>query len=110
VISAAKSIMSWMERGLRMGTDISYAMTRRQEGVLKKCGGCGQVILEKGIPVPGGRRDRWSILSQMEIGDSLITTTLQDFEKVRAAMRYRGMEYRSRKEPNGTGYRVWRIG
>ena len=110
MISAARNIFAWLERGLSMGTAISYAMTTRQEGVLKKCGGCGQVILEKGVPVPGGRRDRWNILSQMEIGDSLITTTVQDFEKVRAAMRYRGMEYRSRKEPNGTGYRVWRVG
>jgi len=101
--------MSWMERGLRMGTDISSAMICRQEGALKRCAECKQVILEKGIPVPGGRRDRWNILSQMEIGDSLIATTVQDFEKVRAAMRYRGMEYRSRKEPNGTGYRIWRI-
>jgi hypothetical protein len=99
-----------MGLGLRTATRISSAMTLKQEGVLKKCEECGQVILEKGIPVPGGRRDRWNILSQMEIGDSLITTTDQDFEKVRAAMRYRGMEYRSRKEPNGTGYRLWRIG
>jgi len=92
-----------------MGTDISFAMTRRQEGALKKCAECNQVVLEKGIPIPGGRRDRWNILSGMEVGDSLVATTERDFEKVRAAMRYRGMEYRSRKEPNGTGYRIWRI-
>lgn len=108
--SAARNILSWLERGLRMGKDISYAMTLRQEGVLQKCGECGQVILEKGIPVPGAMRDRWSILGQMEVGDCLVATTVSDYEKVRGAMYHRGMKYRSRKEPNGTGYRIWRIG
>jgi len=108
VISAAKNIYAWLERGLSMGTAISYAMTR-QEGVLKKCEECGQVILKKGIPIPGARRDRWAILDQMEVGDCLAATTESDYEKVRGAMYHRGMKYRSRKEPNGTGYRIWRI-
>lgn len=108
MISAVKNIMSWMERGLRMGTAISYAMTSK-EGALQKCGECQQVVLEKGIPVPGAMRDRWKVLDRMEIGDSLITTTSQEYEKVRGAMYHRGMKYRSRKEPNGTGWRIWRI-
>lgn len=108
MISAARNIWSWMGRGLRMGTDISCAMTRK-EGVLRKCGECGQVILEKGIPVPGAQRDKWAILDHMKVGDCLAMTTISDYEKVRGAMYHRGMKYRSRKEPNGTGYRIWRI-
>lgn len=100
--------MSWMERGLRMATDISYAMTCK-EGVVQRCEECGQVILEKGIPIPGAKRDKWNILDQMEVGDCLAATTETDYEKVRGAMYHRGMKYRSRKEPNGTGYRIWRI-
>ena len=76
---------------------------------MKKCEECGQVILEKGIPIPGARRDRWAILDQMEVGDCLAATTFSDYEKVRGAMHHRGMKYRSRKEPNGTGWRIWRI-
>lgn len=109
MISAARNIFAWLERGLSMGTAISYAMTTKQEGVLKKCGECGQVILEKGIPVPGAQRDKWAILDRMEVGDCLAMTTVSDYEKVRGAMYHRGMKYRSRKEPNGTGYRIWRI-
>jgi hypothetical protein len=91
-----------------MGRDMSYAMTR-QEGVVQRCGECGQVVLEKGIPVPGAQRDKWAILDQMDVGDCLSMTTIADYEKVRGAMYHRGMKYRSRKEPNGTGYRIWRI-
>ena len=108
MFSAAKTIMSWMERGLRMGTATSYAMICK-EGVVQKCKECGQVILEKGIPIPGAQRDKWKILDQMEVGDCLAATTEADYEKVRGAMYHRGMKYRSRKEPNGTGYRIWRI-
>ena len=100
--------MSWMERGLRMGTTMSYAMICK-EGVVRKCGECGQVILEKGIPIPSAQRDKWNILDQMEVGDCLAATTEADYEKVRSAMYHRGMKYRSRREPNGTGYRIWRI-
>ena len=107
--SAARSIWSWLERGLLMGRDISYAMTCK-EGVVQRCGECGQVVLEKGIPVPGAQRDKWAILDQMDVGDCLSMTTIADYEKVRGAMYHRGMKYRSRKEPNGTGYRIWRIG
>ena len=74
MISVVKSITSWMARGLRMGTAISYAMTN-QEGVLKKCGECRQVILDRGIPIPESRRGKWKILDRMKVGDSLITTT-----------------------------------
>jgi hypothetical protein len=93
-----------------MGTAISYAMTCK-EGVVQKCNECGQVIvfLEKGVPVPGVQRGKWNILDQMEIGDCLSATTETDYEKVRGAMYHRGMKYRSRKEPDGTGYRIWRI-
>jgi len=108
VTSAARSILSWLERGLRMGTDISYAMTSK-EGVLKKCGECGQMILEKGIPVPPARKNKWSFLDSMEVGDSLMVTTARDFENVRTAMRQRKMRYRSLKDPSGTSWRLWRI-
>lgn len=109
MISAANNIMSWLERGLRMGTDISYAMTKRQEGALKRCEGCGQMILERGIPVPPAKKNKWSFLDSMEVGDSLMVTTSRDFENARTAMRQRKMRYRSLKDPAGTGWRLWRI-
>ena len=77
---------------------------------MEKCGECGQVIIEKGIPVPPNAKEKWRFLDDMEIGDSLIVTTAHEFEKVRGSMYNRGIKYRSRKEPNGTGYRLWRIG
>lgn len=108
MISVVKSITSWMGRGLRMGTAISYAMTN-QEGVLKKCGECRQVILDRGIPIPESRRGKWKILDRMKVGDSLITTTEKECDRVRRAMYSKGIKHRSRKEPNGTGWRIWRI-
>ena len=108
MISVVKSITSWMGRGLRMGTDISYAMTK-QEGALTRCGECNQLILYKGIPVPDARRGKWKMLDRMKVGDSLITTTEKECDRVRRAMYWRGIKHRSRKEPNGTGWRIWRI-
>jgi hypothetical protein len=108
VISVVKSITSWMGRGLRMGTDISYAMTK-QEGALTRCGECNQVILNKGIPVPDGRKGKWKMLDRMEVGDSLITTTEREYNAARYSLYYRGIKHKSRKEPNGTGWRIWRI-
>ena len=68
------------------------------------------MILEKGIPVPGKKRGKWDFLEKMELGDSIITTTMRDYDNARYAMRHRGMRYRSIKEPNGTGWRLWRVG
>tara|TARA_R100001015_G_C4616224_1_gene172332 strand:+ start:1154 stop:1432 length:279 start_codon:yes stop_codon:yes gene_type:complete len=91
-----------------MGTEISYAMTEK-EVALTRCGECNQVILNKGIPVPAARRGKWKILDRMQVGDSLITTTEKECDRVRRAMYDRGIKYRSRKESNGTGWRIWRI-
>lgn len=68
------------------------------------------MVLDKGIPVPSKKRGKWDFLENMELGDSIITTTPQDYENARSAMRHRGMRYRSIKEPSGTGWRLWRVG
>ena len=76
---------------------------------MQKCESCGQMILEKGIPLPPKKKGKWNFLNDMRIGDSIICTTIKDFEDIRGAMRYRKMRYRSLKEPQGTGWRIWRI-
>lgn len=79
------------------------------EGVLRKCEDCGHMIMDRGIPVPERQRGKWDFLSDMEVGDSFIVTTHDEFEKVRGAMYHRKLGIRTRKEPDGTGWRVWRI-
>lgn len=74
-----------------------------------KCEECGKMILEKGIPVPPARRGKWNFLDEMEIGDSIAMTTEKEYDNARTAMRQKKMRYRSMKEPNGTGWRIWRI-
>ena len=74
-----------------------------------RCESCGQMILEKGIPIPQRTRGKWDFLNDMGVGDSIITTTPRDFENVRSAMRHRKMRYRSVKEANRAGWRIWRI-
>ena len=108
MISAAKNIWLWLERGLQMGASTSYAMTR-QEGALSKHGKHMEIVVEKGIPLPEGRRGKWDILSELEIHDSIRFQTLRDFDRARRAALYRGIKFRSRKERDGSGYRIWRV-
>ena len=69
------------------------------------------MVLDKGIPCPARSGANGTFfLKNMELGDSIITTTPQDYENARSAMRHRGMRYRSIKEPSGTGWRLWRVG
>lgn len=109
MITAVRSIGSWLERGLRMGTEISSAMTAKQERVSHAYGGRKQMILEKGVPVPKKKRGKWDFLDDMQLGESLMVTTRKDYENARSAMRFRKMKYRSMKDPAGTGWRIWRV-
>lgn len=75
------------------------------------------MILDKGIPLPaaakGKTSGKWKFLDTMEAGDSVLTTSPDEFDKARYAMIYyakkNGWEYATRKEPNGTGWRIWRV-
>jgi len=52
------------------------------EAALQRCESCGQMILEKGIPLPPKKKGKWNFLNDMRIGDSIICTTIKDFEDI----------------------------
>ena len=64
--------------------------------------------IEKNIPVPPARRSKIEIVSDMNIGDSVLCDTYEQAMSLRDALRYRGLKYTTRKIEN-EGWRVWRL-
>ena len=64
--------------------------------------------IEKNIPVPPARRSKIKIVSDMNIGDSVLCDTYEQAMSLRDALRYRGLKYTTRKIEN-QGWRVWRL-
>lgn len=69
-------------------------------------------MIEKDFHIPTPRRGRWAFINDMEIGDSIHVDFEPDYQRARDAMRHycrkNGWSYTTRKEPDGSGYRVWR--
>ena len=63
--------------------------------------------IEKNIPVPPARRSKIEIVSDMNIGDSVLCETYEQAMSLRDALRYRGLKYTTRKMDDG--WRVWRL-
>ena len=69
--------------------------------------------IEKGIPIPERRdaksRGFWqSIISQMEIGDSVVVTSNNERRCLMQALYKKGLRATNQILPDGS-YRVWRI-
>ena len=65
--------------------------------------------IEKGIPMPekkSFRRHSW--IDEMEIGDSVLVSTIKEVDIIRAQIRNRGKRSERRKVEEG-GYRIWRV-
>lgn len=60
--------------------------------------------IEKNIPIP---LKIGEIAEQMDVGDSVLCSDYFKAMRLRDAMRYRGIEYRTRKTNDGV--RVWRL-
>ena len=87
-----------------------FYATEKKEIVLTRCETCGQMKLEKGVPIPqGNKRGKWDFLEEMHIGDSILVTTARDYENSRSALRHRRIQYKTKKEMNGMGWRLWRV-
>ena len=69
-------------------------------------------MIDKGVPIPGKKKGKWSFINDMEVGDSIFLDNHSDFEKARYSMihycKKNKWSYQTRKEPDGTGYRIWR--
>jgi hypothetical protein len=69
-------------------------------------------MIEKGVPIPKPRKSKWSFINDMEVGDSIHVDNEPDYQRARDAMRHycriNEWNYITRKEPDGSGYRVWR--
>jgi hypothetical protein len=67
----------------------------------------GEEIIERGIPIPP--RKNISILSKMEVGDSVLMKICENtvYTKIRRAVQDSGYKFTTRKMDGG--YRVWRV-
>ena len=69
--------------------------------------------IEENIPRPVvGKRGRWEFINSMDIGQSFLLETEEEFQRGRDAMRFyckkNGWSYTTHKQLDGTGWRVWR--
>lgn len=68
---------------------------------------------EKNVPIPKARRGRWAYMLEMEVGDSCFLEEYSEYEKARNALYHyakkNGWKTMSRKEPDGSGWRLWRL-
>lgn len=62
--------------------------------------------IEKNVPVPKPRR-KHPIIDKMDVGDSVLCDNRKKIERLRDAMRYRKIQYATRRVPEG--WRVWRL-
>lgn len=70
------------------------------------------MAIESGVPIPKFRnRDTVSgnTADAMMPGDSVICGDDHAKMRLTSAMRYRGMQYATRKASDGSGWRVWRL-
>lgn len=69
-------------------------------------------MIEKGVPIPVARKSKWLFIEKMEVGDSILLETADEYDKARYSMIYyckkNNWSYQTRKQPDGTGYRIWR--
>ena len=69
-------------------------------------------MIEKGVPVPKPNRGKWAFINDMVVGDSIFVQDYADYEKARYSMinycKKNDWRYISRKEPDGSGWRLWR--
>ena len=68
--------------------------------------------IEKGVPIPAKRGDRWPF-RQMQVGDSFVITKADlppsGAHCLQAAARVAGMRCAYRQQPDRMTIRVWRI-
>lgn len=64
--------------------------------------------IESDIPIPMRKQSPYSFLDEMKQGQNVLVGTEQEAYRVRDAMRYRKMNYVTRKTREG--WRVWYLG
>lgn len=71
--------------------------------------------IEEDVPIPTIRREgrprteASKAAKQLKPGQSVLCDTLREYENVRAYIRRAGGRSCTRKMPDGSGWRVWRV-
>lgn len=68
--------------------------------------------IQKNIPIPGAERGNQSILTKMEVGDSILAPnekapTLKAYASL--LKKRKGLQFVTRSQPTESGVRFWRV-
>jgi hypothetical protein len=105
----AKSIQLYLTHG-RVTEEEKCCVMELRRVVLMYCSKCLKEVIEKNQPIKLKKyRGRWNFLDRLEIGDSFVLGTIQDYDNARRSMHSKKIPYRSAKMSDGSGWRIWKV-